>query len=251
MLQSLDDARQGELALGVGLDEARDHVRVGAPHPPRPQPQEVLHLLRVHLLGAAEDIALGHRLAPQLVHLHGGAEGDEGHARVVRNQVQRHYKGILESLQFLLLPTGVDDEEEHGGRRERTLKLILDGGVLRDELRREVRIADVRVVVREVVPRSAEGAHPHPVPVVNLAGWVQDGAAWSFAEDRLIGKGGWAIHDFFQGSVGASEGDDAAGRLEAGGWPGGEAEAHTVLFLHSVEIHFGYSCLISRVGSSV
>jgi len=110
---------------------------------------------------------------------------------------------------------------------------------LRNELCRQVALADVRVVVREVVARRAKGAHPHPRPVVDLPGTqhrsrprrqrrspralaspaqahpatrcsgrrthlarrVENGAAWSPAEDGLVRQRGRPVDDLLEGRV--------------------------------------------------
>eukprot|EP00960_Hanusia_phi_P064575 765830-Hanusia_phi.AAC.9 len=76
VLEALEDAGEGELALAVGLDEPSDHVRVRSLHSPRAQPEKVLYDLRINVLGTPKHIALGHLLACDLVDLHGSPESD-------------------------------------------------------------------------------------------------------------------------------------------------------------------------------
>ena len=83
------------------------------------------------------------------------------------------------------------------------LELVLYGCVLRYELRWEVGLCDVLCVVGgEVVAGEAEGTRPELAPEVYLTEWVEKGgAALSGATDRIVGKGGRGVGNFFKGSV--------------------------------------------------
>jgi len=117
---------ESKFTLVVSLNEAPDLIGVCALHPPRAQIQEILDDLGGDVFSAAEDIRLGHLLRRYLVHLDGGTEGDESHAGVFWDEIERHEQRVLERLQLLLLDRRVDHEEEERRVCVRTLQLILD-----------------------------------------------------------------------------------------------------------------------------
>lgn len=134
----------------------------------------------------------------------------------------------------------VDDEEKDGRGSVGALELVLDGGELRDELRGEIGLVDVCVVVRKVVARGTEGAHPHAVPEVNRALRVQHASTRTLAEDRLVRQRRRPVRNDFQRRIVTPWGDNATRRLEAAGWPRREAEAHAIALLLRVEVHGWY-----------
>lgn len=129
-----------------------------------------------------------------------GPESDEANKRIVRKEVDGLGQGGLEEGHLLLDDASVYNEHEY--RRRRTLLtwgLILDGGVLREELSREVVVADGGVVRWEVIALEAEGADPDLGREIDDRKWVKHGAAsaateGSVGKDRHVGEGlDWGI----------------------------------------------------------
>lgn len=100
---------------------------------------------------------------------HDRAKGDEPDERMLRQQTQRDNDGILERLQVILVQAGVDDVEEDGRDLHRPRERVLDCGVFRQQLGREVVARDVLVVRRERVALEAEWADPELAAHVDLA----------------------------------------------------------------------------------
>ena len=182
-LQLLEDPGELVLALRHGQQEARDAQLRGArgARRARPagrarcgaragrEPEHVLDVLGRVVLTAAEHVALRAVLVPELVHLDHGAERDEAHERVRRQQAQAYHERLAERLEVVRVHARVHHVEEDGRDLSGPAQRVLDRGVLGQQLRRQVRVADVLVVRGERVAREAEGADPQLAAHVDLA----------------------------------------------------------------------------------
>ena len=74
--------------------------------------EKTLELLLRHIVRAAEDVRFGHRPVAQLVHGDGGAEGDETHQTLFREERDELAEGILGVLKLLRGGGGVEHEQE-------------------------------------------------------------------------------------------------------------------------------------------
>ena len=108
---------------------------------------------------------------------------------------------VFELIELILRDARVDQEQESRGALRRGGQLILHSCELRNQLCRQVRLADVfSVVRREVVPVDAERARPELAPVVNLRVRVQD-CSTAVASDGVIAQRWRHAFEPFQGAV--------------------------------------------------
>jgi hypothetical protein len=108
---------------------------------------------------------------------------------VGREEAEGDDDGLFESLEVVLIETGVDDEDEDGRDLSGAGEGVLDGGVFREEFGGEVVGGDVLVVRREGVALQAEGADPQLAANVDLTVGVKDGSAGSLAGDGFVEDG--------------------------------------------------------------
>ena len=126
--------------------------------------------------------------------------------------------------------------KRRGTRRRNTRQFVLAATELRNELRRQIRLANVLRIMRwEMIPRQAKGTDPQFGPKIDLTVGIQDCmASGGGAADGVVlqcrgwGAVGW---EFFEGGVERADGSDAAGGFEAGGRPAMEGEAGAGGFL--------------------
>lgn len=139
-------------------------------------------------------------------------EGDEPDEGVIGQETKRLGQSRLEKRQLLLDHTGVDDEDEDG-RRGRLLerRVVLDCGVLGEELGGEVLIGNGGVVGREVVAGEAEGADPDLGGVIDGGEGVEDGAAGA-ASERGVGED-WHVGERLDWGVDSGDRNHAVGGL--------------------------------------
>mmetsp|Transcript_12375 Transcript_12375/g.21920 ORF Transcript_12375/g.21920 Transcript_12375/m.21920 type:complete len:324 (-) Transcript_12375:31-1002(-) len=199
-LQVLKDRLEREAALGDGQEEAADRrlprarlrlllglLRLHAAAAGRQDAEQVLHLLRRVLLRAAEHVGLGALGEAELMHHDVCAECDEPDERVLWDQVKRLLQRVLQLVHLFLIQTRVHHEEEHGRTAlRRLLELVLDRRELRDQLRRQVVLADVLGIVGcEVVAGLTERTRPELGTEVDLAVWVEH-ARTSVAPNGIV-----------------------------------------------------------------
>jgi len=99
---------------------------------------------------------------------HHGAVGDETDESVGRKETERNDQSLLQSLQLVLVDTGVYNIEEDGRDSSWTRESVLDGRVLGEELGREVGSGNVLVVGWERVSLQTEGADPEFTSDIDL-----------------------------------------------------------------------------------
>lgn len=109
---------------------------------------------------------LGERL---LKMTHHGSIGNQAHQGVRRQKTQTDDQRLSKSLEILQIQTGVDDIEEDGRNLRWAGERILDSGVFREKLSREVGAGDVLVMGRESIALKTEGADPEFSADVDLA----------------------------------------------------------------------------------
>eukprot|EP00967_Tisochrysis_lutea_P035989 scaffold43248_cov31-Tisochrysis_lutea.AAC.1 len=129
------------------------------------------------------------QLEAELVNVHDGAKRYEANERVGcrrREQLQHLLERVLKRLELLLLHARVDDPHEDGRASGGPWQCILDGGILRDELGREIIFRNIVVVRRKVVPLETERADPNLGLEVNAAVRVEHCRAGTLAHHRLV-----------------------------------------------------------------
>ncbi|KAF2312542.1 hypothetical protein GH714_035014 [Hevea brasiliensis] len=157
-----------------------------------------------------------------------GPKSDEANEGIFREEADGLGQGGLEKGHLLLDDTSVDHEHEY--RRGRTFlsgSLVLDGGVLREELGREVVVADGGVVRWEVVALEAEGADPDLGGKINDGERVKHGAASTATEGRVREDG--RVRKGFDRSVNGGDGDHTVAGLLLGAWEHIPRHSHAVL----------------------
>lgn len=140
-------------------------------------------------------------------------ERDEPNESVIREQPDRAAHCRFHIFQLLLNETGVEDEEENGGRRRGGVEGVLDSGALAIELPGDISFADRGVVMGELVAGETEGADPDLGGEVAAGVGVEDGGAGGLAAERRVREG----DDFgvrADGGDGSSDGDDTLRGLD-------------------------------------
>lgn len=143
-------------------------------------------------------------------------------------------------------------------RHRHARQLVLATHKLRNQLGRQIRLADILGVMRrKVIARQTKRTHPQLGAEVDLAVRIEDGVtSGRGAADGVVleGRGGGGGGgQLFEGGVERADGGDAAGGFEAGGGPAVEGEAGAgrffgvgyvpVLFLHRGGlVWFGLVC---------
>ncbi|KAK9948827.1 hypothetical protein M0R45_004387 [Rubus argutus] len=103
------------------------------------------------------------------------SECDEPDKGVIGQETKHLGQSRLEKRWLLLDHAGVDDEDEDGWRgRLLERRVVLDCGVLGEELGEEILIGNGGVVGREVVAGEAEGADPDLGGVIDGGEGVED-----------------------------------------------------------------------------
>jgi len=198
------------------------------PPPGSRKAQLIENLIGGNLLGAAEDINLGHVGEAQFMNLDLRAEGHEADEGVIGKKANGATKRGFEKLDLLLDETGVEEEEENGGRVEGIGEGedVLDGGVLGVEFAGEVGFGDGVVVRGEVVALVAEGADPDLGGEVDAGEGVEGGGA-GFAAERGVLEAGDVRVGTDEGD-GGGERDDALAGFDLGAGPHVPRHAHSV-----------------------
>lgn len=208
------------------------------------------------VLGALEDVGLGDLAEAELVDVDVGPEGDQTEEGVVGQEINGLRQGGLEEADLFLDDTGVDDEHENRRRRRRRGGVggggglvVLDGGVLGEELGGEVFVGDGGVVEGEVVALEAEGTDPDLGGEVDDGEGVEDGSAGAAAE-RGVGEDRHG-REGLQGSVDGRDGDDAVGRLLLRAWYYVPGHSDPVLALQVQELLRHFLSFVFRLFSSL
>lgn len=177
-------------------------------------------------------------------------EGDESDEGVVRKKIKGLGEGGLEKSHLLLDDTSVDDEDENRGRRRECVVVVLDGGVVREELGGEIFVGDGGVVRREVVAVVAEGADPDLGDKIDDGEGVEDRAACAASERRVREERG--VGEGLDGSVDGGDWDHAIGGFLLCAWQHIPGHSNQVLSLQLQEFrHFRCFFLIDRSRESV
>ena len=138
--------------------------------------------------------------------------------------------------QLLHMNTGVHTKQKAGRAcHGHTRQLVLAADKLRNQLGRQIRLADILGVMRrEVIPRQTEGTHPQLGAKVDLAVGIEDGvtrgggAANGIVLQRGGRRGGGG--KLLEGRVQRAYGGHAAGGFEPRGGPAVEGQAGSRCF---------------------
>lgn len=133
---------------------------------------------------------------------HHGTIRDQPDQGIGRQQTQADHQSFPQCFQFILIDTGVHDEEEDRRDLSRTGESVFDGGVFGQEFSGEIGSRNVFVVRRKGIALKAEGADPElssdidlarggsaestPKSIINLPIRVEDGFAGGLTRHRLI-----------------------------------------------------------------
>ena len=143
------------------------------------------------------------------------AEAEQADQGLLRDDAGGELDGLLHRLQAGLLQTQVDAEEEDDGSGGGLswllghLEGVVQGVVLRHQLRRRLLLAYPHVGGREGVGAETEGARPAFVPVVGLAVRIEDGLALSAVHRVVVDW--WEVRALFQRCEEAAERDNCLG----------------------------------------
>ena len=106
---------------------------------------------------------------------HPGTKGDKTDQSVWGQQTQANDQSLSQSLELVLVDTGIDHVEEDGWDLGRSRKGIFDSGVLGQQLGGQVGSRDILVVRRERVSLKTEWTDPELSTDVNLTrGYQRD-----------------------------------------------------------------------------
>lgn len=96
------------------------------------------------------------------------SESDETDQGIWGQQTQANDQSLSQSLELVLVDTGIDHVKEDGWDLGRSRKGVFDSGVLRQQLGRQVGSRDILVVRRERVSLKTEWTDPELSTDVNL-----------------------------------------------------------------------------------
>ena len=131
--------------------------------------QHVGHLRRGVLLLPVEHVGARNVGRGQFVDFHVHAVGNDSDQRVVGQEGKVLLQSVLQTVELLDVDSRIDDEEEHGRDALTTLDFVLHGGVGGHHFVGQRGLGNVlRILRREVVALSAEGAGPQLRAEVNL-----------------------------------------------------------------------------------